>query len=86
MQRCPHGNGPPELCSQCHGSVPTIVKVEDGNVFVDGKYSKTAAEHIAAAEEVMHRLPAMRRGGLAPRTCSLCRQPGHNAKTCKRGR
>lgn len=83
---CPHGNGPPAKCSQCRGATPSKVELVNGKLVVNGVKLRTTAQHTAQAVEVMMRVPAMRRGGLAPRTCGICRQPGHNAKTCKRGR
>lgn len=83
---CPHGNGPPAKCSQCIGAKPSTVELLNGKLVVNGIATKTTAQHTAAAEEVMLQKPALRRGGNAPRQCAICRQPGHNAKTCNRGR
>jgi hypothetical protein len=81
---CPHGNGPAEHCSQCRGAAPSKIELVDGKLVVNGAAVATTAEHTAAAEETMLSKAALRRGGRAPRACSICRLPGHNAKTCNR--
>jgi hypothetical protein len=81
---CPHGNGPPERCSQCLGAIARRVSIIDGQLLIDGSLRGSAAAHAAQTEDAMTRKPANRRGGAAARSCSVCRQPGHNAKTCPR--
>lgn len=83
---CPHGNGPPERCSQCLAPTVARYEIRGGAVFIDGVEQGTAAAHMKAADESLLNKPALRRGGNAPRSCSICRLPGHNAKTCNRRR
>lgn len=84
---CPHGNGPPEKCSQCVGAaLVKRVELVAGDVIVDGVAVGTTKEHSTNADGSMYTHPGRRRGPSSPRRCRRCGQLGHIASSPKCGR
>lgn len=79
---CPHGSGPPKMCSQCRGAkVDVVTRVEDGVWSVGGRI----INRTGALQKQANYGTVMTANGAKMR-CGYCRKVGHKAEDCREKR